>query len=178
MGRVGDKNVRQEAIRPAAWNGDDGFGRDSSERLLPNIEVTSLKPGEPCPEERETDYNSSNPAFYSMVRRGKWQTKAGGTHITMLNAHRRLETATRHCLLLSVNTVWKQLVWDISQSYTPYERGAMRKTKVATKVTSLWIPEIDFGYWALLYRASGLVDGLDLYSVWLGHSGIAIVEEY
>ena len=69
-------------------------------------------------------------------------------------------------------------MWDISQSYTPYERGAMRKTKVATKVTSLWIPEIDFGYWALLYRASGLVDGLDLYSVWLGHSGIAIVEEY
>ena len=78
MGRVGDKNVRQEAIRPAAWNGDDGFGRDSSERLLPNIEVTSLKPGEPCPEERETDYNSSNPAFYSMLRREKWQTKAGG----------------------------------------------------------------------------------------------------
>lgn len=39
----------------------------------------------------------------------------------------------------------------------------MRKTKVATRVTSLWIPEIDFGYWALLYRASGLVDGLDLY---------------
>lgn len=54
----------------------------------------------------------------------------------------------------------------------------MRKTKVATGVTSSWIPEIDFGYWALLYRASGLVDGLDLYSVWLGHSDIAIVEEY